>query len=94
MKNKTRVYSELTFGELASNLAFITVYWNGHIIYDDPILSQETIESEYTDEYRKTHFGISGLNYIKEHYGNKKVYQMTITVAQFHHCILSVIGEE
>jgi len=92
--SKLKCSSELTFNELTKELAFIQVYWNGNLIYDDPILSNETLEKEYDKKYRDTHLGVDGLNYIKNKYGNKKVYQMNITVTEFHHCILCIIGED
>lgn len=90
---QTELKSELTFNELTKDLAYIQVYWNGHLIYDDPILDQDTLEKEFTKKYRDTHFGLSGLKYIKRNYGHRKVYQMNVTITEFHHCILSIIGE-
>ena len=92
-KLQTELTSDLTFNDLTKDLAYIQVYWNGHLIYDDPILDNDTLEKEFTKKYRDTHFGVSGLKYIQRNYGHRKVYQMNIIVTEFHHCILSITGE-
>ena len=70
--------SKLTFGELTENLAYIKIIWNKEIIYDDEI-------GDETPEH---------LHEIENKYKDKIVYEMNIKVTQFHHCILTIKGEE
>lgn len=70
--------TELTFGELTENLGYVKVYWNDKLVYDDE-------EGDRTfEEYEN----------FKKHYDNKFVYEMSIKIVQWHHCILKVRGEE
>ena len=72
-----RKQSELTFGELTENLAWIKIIYNGEVIYDD-YDGEETVESA-----RK----------IEETYANKIVYRMDVRIIGWHHCVLTIRGE-
>ena len=89
--------SSLTFNDLTKDLAFVKVYWNGYMIYSDTydicFDDDEELYRCYGKEFVETHFGKGGLSYLQEHYGNKIVYQMNITIVENHHCILSITGE-
>ena len=43
--------------------------------------------------YIKTHTGLSGIKYIEEKYGNKKIYSLYARVVEFHHFELYIEGE-
>lgn len=70
--------TELTFGELTENLGYVKVYWNDKLVYDDE-------EGDRTFEEFEN---------FKKDYDNKFVYEMSIKIVQWHHCILKVRGEE
>ena len=72
-----RKQSELTFGELTENLAWIKIIYNGEVIYDD-YDGEETVES---------------VRRIEEAYKNKIVYRMDVRIVDWHHCILTIRGE-
>lgn len=84
-------YSELNFNDLLStNFAnFIKVYWNGTVIYDDDLYFQTDLGKKYVS----THSGQTGIDYIKEHFGNKKIYSVYIQVVFSHHTELHIEGE-
>lgn len=48
-------YSELTFNQLAKDLGFIKVVWNGKVIFDDtadiPLVDLNTLYKEYGNRY-------------------------------------------
>lgn len=69
--------SELTFKDLTENLAYIKVYWNDKLVYNDE-------EGEATTEEFHT---------FQERYNDKIVYEMNIRIVEWHHCVLEVIGE-
>lgn len=94
MSTGIKLYSGLTFNDVAKDLPYIKVYWNGHIVYDDTLTT--TIDeccNIFGKEYAETHFGYSGLKYFKAHFSDKYVYQINITIVESHHCILNIIGE-
>lgn len=70
--------SSITFGELAENLSFIKVIWNGQTVYDD--------DNDFYDIFK--------LNEFYKCVKNKIVYSMNIIITQWHHCILVVQGED
>ena len=72
-----RKQSELTFGELTENLAWIKIIYNGEVIYND-YDREETVES------------VRG---IEEAYKDKIVYRMDVRIVDWHHCILTIRGE-
>jgi len=89
--------SELTFNELTKDLAYVKVIWNGKVIFDDQLDAWFPSDKEfykfYGRKYVDSHFGLKGLEYIKEHYGEKHVYSMYMRVVDFHHCELYIEGE-
>lgn len=70
--------SELTFKEVAENLAYVQVWWNGKKVYDD-----------YDDES-----DLETLKAFEAEYNNKIVHSMYIEIVEFHHCIIEVEGED
>lgn len=72
-----RKQSELTFGELTENLAWIKIIYNGEVIYDD-YDGEETVESARR---------------IEGAYKDKIVYRMDVRIVDWHHCILTIRGE-
>lgn len=75
--------SGLTFVELTENLNYLKVIWNGKVIWSD--LDNE-IESDSDNCLQQ-------LFKMQKEYANKKVYKMTVEVVEFHHCILTIEGE-
>ena len=70
--------SSLTFGKLTKNLAYVKIVWNGKVIFDD----------HYdTDSFYH-------LLDVQSDYNNKIVYEMNVKIVDFHHCILTIKGEE
>lgn len=49
-----RIYSNLTFKELTKDLAFIKVFWNNKLVYDDtdwlPLISLDDLMDKYGDK--------------------------------------------
>ena len=70
--------SSLTFNDLIENLNFVKIIYNKEVIYDD-LCGEETIEH---------------LNEVINSYCDKIIYEMKIKVVDFHHCILTIKGEE
>lgn len=77
LEEEKRKQSELTFGELTENLAWIKIIYNGEVIYDD-YDGEETVES---------------VRRIEEAYKDKIVYRMDVRIVDWHHCILTIRGE-
>ena len=67
----------ITFGELARNMIYVKVIWNGEVVYDDE-------EGEAS---------IEDLDKFIKRYEGKTVYKGTFEVTGFHHFILSVEGD-
>ena len=79
--------SELTFKELTENLAFVKITYNNKVIYDDySYLLDDDVENDGET--------LEHLNQVIEDYANKKIYKMLIEVVEFHHCLLTIEGEE
>lgn len=70
--------SEFTFKEFAENLGYIKVIWNGKVVYDDEF-GDGTLED---------------LEKFQLKYNNKIIYSGKFEVADFHHFILDIEGEE
>lgn len=70
--------SEFTFKEFAENLGYIKVIWNGKVVYDDEF-GDSTLED---------------LAKFQLKYNNKIVYSGKFKVADFHHTILNIKGED
>lgn len=70
--------SDLTFKDLTQNHSYLQVFWNGELVYDDT-KDDSCVEDLYA---------------FKGKYDNKKVFEIHTKVVEFHHCILSVDGEE
>ena len=70
--------SELTFKDFAENLGYIKVIWNSKVVYDDEF-SDGTLED---------------LAKFQLKYNNKIIYKGKFKVADFHHTILNIKGED
>lgn len=70
--------SEFTFKEFAENLGYIKVIWNGKVVYDD----------EFGDAI------LEELEKFQLKYNNKIIYKGKFEVADFHHIILNIKGED
>ena len=81
--------SEVTFNDIKDAFAYIKVVWNGEVIFDDDLDSDIGTKVSYI----KTHTGLSGINYIEEKYGNRKIYSLYARVVEFHHFELYIEGE-
>lgn len=69
--------SSLTLEDLANELAFTKIIYNGEIIFDDE------------DGYETS----TSLMEMWNKYKNKIVYEMNVRVVHFHHCVLNIKGE-
>ena len=83
------VRSEVTFNDIKDTFAYIKVVWNGDVIFDDDLDSDIGTKVSYI----KTHTGLSGIKYIEEKYGNKKIYSLYARAVEFHHFELYIEGE-
>lgn len=72
-------YSEITFGELAKDLCFSKVIWNGKVVFDDDEIAADPKVS---------------LKKLYERYSHRYVYDMRIHIVAGHHCELEVEGEK
>lgn len=81
--------SEVTFNDIKDTFAYTKVIWNGDEIFDDNLDSDIGTPVSYI----KTHTGLSGIKYIEEKYGNKKIYSLYARVVEFHHFELYIEGE-
>lgn len=70
--------SSLTFKEMAEELAYVQVWWNGKKVFDD-----------YNDDV-----SLEDLHEFEDKYNEKIVYSMYVEVVEFHHCIIEVEGED
>lgn len=81
--------SEVTFNDIKDAFAYIKVIWNGDVIFDDDLDSDIGTKVSYI----KTHSGQTGIKYIEENYGNRKIYSLYARVVDFHHFELYIEGE-
>lgn len=81
--------SQITFNDIKDAFAYIKVIWNGDVIFDDDLDSDIGTKVSYI----KTHTGQTGIKYIEENYGNKKIYSLYARVVDFHHFELYIEGE-
>lgn len=72
-----KIKSSVTFKDIGEHVAYIQVFWNGVLVYDD-------IEGEATPEE---------LENFKLKYNEKTIYEIHMKVEGFHHFILEVKGE-
>lgn len=86
---KRKDTSQITFNDIKDTFAYIKVVWNGDVIFDDDLDSDIGTKVSYI----KTHTGLSGIKYIEEKYGNKKIYSLYARVVDFHHFKLYIEGE-
>lgn len=83
------VRSEITFNDIKDAFAYIKVIWNGDVIFDDDLDSDIGTKKFYI----LTHSGRTGIKYIEDNYGNKKIYSLYARVVEFHHFELYIEGE-
>ena len=83
------IRSEITFNDIKDAFAYTKVIWNGDEIFDEYLDSDIGTRVSYIE----SHTGSSGIKYIEENYGNKKIYSLYARVVDFHHFELYIEGE-
>lgn len=81
--------SALTFNDIKDAFPYTKVIWNRDVIFDYYLDSDIGTKVSYIE----THTGPSGVKYIEENYGNKKIYSLYATVVGFGCLDLYIEGE-
>ncbi len=81
--------SQLTFNDIKDALPYTRVVWNRDVIFDKYLDSDIGTKKSYIE----THTGLSGVKYIEENYGNRKIYSLYAVVVGFDCLDLYIEGE-